>query len=364
MEKSAIAAVLHEKNHDYEMKQIQLGKLNDDEVLIKVSACGICHTDFVAENMLPLPAVFGHEGAGIVEEVGPSVRSLAVGDRVVMSYPSCGACDGCQQGQPFHCDHHMGLGFSGKRLDGTSTLAPESSEITASFFQQSAFATHSIANERNLVKIEGDFSDVLLAAIPCGVQTGAGSIINTFDINSRNSVAVFGVGAVGLSAIMAAKLCGASPIIAIDVVPSRLDLAMDLGATHVIDAREGDVSQKILSITKHGVHYSLETSANEQALNDSIACLATGGTSGMVIAPHFGEKYPFSPTTIFHGAKTLKGIVQGSSIPGQFLPNVLRWHQDGNFPIDKMIQEYKFNEINKAAADTKSGEVIKAVLTM
>lgn len=364
MTKTTTAAVVSEPQGKFTFETVELDDLRHDEILLRNEASGICHTDFVAQNIMPLPGVLGHEGAGIVEAVGKGVSRVKPGDRVIVSYPSCGTCHGCLKGQTYFCDNHIPLGFRGTRLDGSHTIKLEGKPISGAFFQQSSFATHSIAIERNVVPVTSDRSAEMLAAIPCGVQTGAGSILNTFKVGPKDSLAVFGAGAVGLSAVMAGKLVGASPLIAVDVVEERLQLALEMGATHVLNAKDGNVAERIQEIAPHGVCYSLETSANEQALNDAIACLSQGGECGMVIAPHFGEKYPFSPTEVFKRAVNLRGIIQGSSVAQTFLPTLLELNQQGRFPYERMITLYDFEDINKAVAETKAGKAIKAVLKM
>lgn len=204
----------------------------------------------------------------------------------------------------------------------------------------------------------------MLAALACGVQTGAGAILNTMKVGPRDSLVVFGAGAVGLSAIMAGRLAGASPLIAVDIVEERLNLALELGATHTLNAREGNVEARIREIVPRGVDFTFETSANEQALNDAITSLGMGGQCGIVIAPHFGQKYPFSPTEILSHAATVRGIIQGSALPNTFLPKLIALHQQGRFPYDRLITTYAFEDINKAFEDTKAGRAIKPVLKM
>ena len=364
MTTTATAAVVREPQGQFTFETIELDDLRSDEILVRNQASGICHTDFVAQNIMTLPAVLGHEGAGVVEAVGSGVSRVKPGDRVIVSYPSCGTCHGCLQGQPYFCDHHIPLGFGGTRLDKTHTIKLSGQSISGAFFQQSSFATHSITVDHNVVPVTGDQTAEMLAAIPCGVQTGAGSILNTLKVGARDSLAVFGAGAVGLSAVMAGKLSGAMPLIAIDVVEERLNLALELGATHVLNAKDGEVAARIKEIAPQGVRYSLETSGNEQALNDAIACLSTGGECGMVITPHYGEKYPFSPTEVFRRAANLRGIIQGSSVPKTFLPMLLKLNQQGRFPYERLIAVYDFEDINKAVAETKSGKAIKPVLKM
>ena len=356
------AAVIHEPQGKFVIETVVLDDLRDDEVLVRNEASGICHTDFVGINLLTLPAVVGHEGVGIVEAVGSAVSYVKPNDRVIMSYPSCGCCLQCKTDQPYHCDQHIPLGFNGVRMDGSSTMSLNGAPLSGAFFQQSSFANHSIASEHNLIKIGSSYPSELLASIPCGVQTGAGSVLNTFKVKKNQSIVIFGAGAVGLSAVMAAKLVGASPIIAVDIISERLNLALEFGATHIINATSADVAEQVKDILPHGAKYTLETSANEQALEDAITSVKTGGECGMVIAPHFGEKYPFSPTEIFKRAANLKGIIQGSSIPRKFLIELLELNKKGLMPFDKMTKTYDFTDINKAVHDTKSGKTIKSVL--
>ncbi|WP_126453209.1 NAD(P)-dependent alcohol dehydrogenase [Sulfuriflexus mobilis] len=360
----ATAAVVHEANGPFSFEDVEIEDLRSDEVLVRIEASGICHTDLVAQRLTPLPAVFGHEGAGIVEAVGSAVSRVKKGERVIISYPFCGMCASCMEGHPYHCDDHMSLGFAGTRHDGSHTIKSSSGPMSGAFFQQSSFASYSITPERNVIPVGADHMPAMLAAIPCGVQTGAGSILNTLKVGPKEGLAVFGAGSVGLSAIMAGKLVGASPLIAVDVVEERLNLAYELGATHVINARDGDVVARILEIAPKGVNFSLETSANEQALNDAIGCLSTGGQCGMVIAPHFGETYPFSPTEIFRRAASLKGIIQGSSVPNTFLPKLIEFNRQGRFPYDRLITTYDFSDINRAIDEMKNGKTIKPVLLM
>jgi aryl-alcohol dehydrogenase len=255
----------------------------------------------------------------------------------------------------------MALGFSGRRLDGSRTMETAQQSISGAFFQQSSFATHSVIPARNLIRVDDDVDPVLRAAIPCGVITGAGSVLNTFRISPQESLAVFGAGTVGLSAIMAAKLAGVRPLIAIDVLQERLDLALEFGATHGVRA-DGDVARQIRDIAPKGVDFTLETSGNETALNEAIMSLKTGGRCGMVIAPHMGRKYPFSTSEIFKRAVALEGIIQGSCVPRTFLPHVLRWIRDGRLPVNRLIGTYTFDEINRAFRDAREGKVVKAVI--
>ena len=358
------AAVISEPQGMFSLESVELDDLRPDEVLVRNEASGICHTDLVAQKMMALPAVMGHEGAGVVEAVGRGVQRVKPGDRVIVSYPWCGACPECMEGKPYYCKEHMPLGFGGTRLDGSATMKVGGESLSAAFFQQSSFATHSITLERDVVPVSGDHTAEMLAALPCGVQTGAGSILNTFQAGAKDSLVIFGAGGVGLSAVMAGHLVGTSPLVVVDIIPDRLELALELGATHVIDAREGSVAEKIREILPLGADYTYETSGNEQALNDAIESLKTGGECGIVIAPNFGEKYPFSPTEIFRRAASLRGIIQGSAVPNTFLPKLLELNRAGRFPYERLIKTYAFEDINKAVEDFNVGRAIKPVLLM
>lgn len=234
--------------------------------------------------------------------------------------------------------------------------------ISGAFFQQSSFATYSIVAENNIVQPTRPSPPELLAAVPCGVQTGAGAVLNTFRPGAGDSLAVFGVGTVGLSAIMAGRLVGAYPLVAIDINDKKLQLATELGATHAVNPKTEEALPRLMDIQPGGMNYTLETSANEAALECAIQCLSTGGTCGMVIAPNMGKKYPFSPSEVFRRAANLQGIIQGSSVPQTFIPRLLDLQQRGVFPFDRLIRKYRFDEINAAFDDIRKGNVVKPVL--
>jgi aryl-alcohol dehydrogenase len=362
---NTVAAVYSQPEASFALECVTLDALRDDEVLVRNHASGICHTDVLAQSRVALPAVLGHEGAGVVEAIGPRVTRVRVGDRVVVSYPWCGACSPCHEGEPFHCDQHMSLAFGGGRPDGSKPLSfHDGRPLSSAFFQQSSFARHSITTERAVVPVRDGGGYDRLAALACGIQTGAGSVLNTFRVGPLDGLAVFGVGAVGMSAVLAGKVAGAWPLIAIDVLQERLELAKELGASHVVHAARGNVRDAIREIAPKGVRYALETSGVQQSLDDAIACLSTGGECGMVIAPHLGRAYPFSPSEVFTRAASLRGIIQGSAVPATFIPKLLDLQRQGRFPYERLITQYRFEDINKAFADVKNGRAIKPVLLM
>ena len=361
---SAIAAVVRQPGREIVLERVELDALLDDEVLVRVQACGICHTDAKFQAMVPLPGVFGHEGTGIVEETGAAVSLVRRGDRVIISYPWCGTCESCRRAEPYRCKDISRLKFSGRRDDGSQTIRLDGSTISSAFFQQSSFATCAIALEHALVPVEGDPAPELLAALPCGVQTGAGAVLNAFAMGAEHSLVMFGVGTVGLSAIMAARAVGVSPRIAIDINPSRLECAMELGATHALDARDGDVPGRVRRWLPGGASHALESSTTATALADAIECLGQGGKVGVFSAPPRGETFPFSTRGLFERVGSLHGIIQGFAVPRTFLPRLIAMQQAGEFPYERLITTYDFADINRAFAELEAATVVKPVLIM
>lgn len=361
----ATAALLRSPDAPFELTPVELDGLQPDEILVDIEACGICHTDIGSRHIVPTPSVLGHEGAGRVEAVGKAVTDLKPGDRVILSYGHCGHCPECESGQAFQCERGVEANFTGKRLDRPSPISISGEgRVSAAFFQQSSFATKAVALARSAVKVDTDLPAHALAPLGCGVLTGAGSVINTLGVRPGEPLGVWGAGAVGLSAILAGILVGANPLIAIDIVPSRLDLARELGATHTIDAREGDVASRLRDIAPRGLRHALETTSNEHALNDALASLGMGGTCGIVNVPRGGEAYPLALAPVFFTASALKGVFFGSSLPRTLLPRLIGLHEAGRFPFDRLIRTYPFAEINQAMADSENGSVIKPVLVM
>lgn len=334
-----------------------------DEVVVRLVACGVCHTDLFAPRRAALPAVFGHEGAGVVEAVGTAVTGLGPGDRVVLTFGSCGACRNCRDGAPAYCMNGHELQFGGTRADGSATLASPAGAVHGAFFQQSSFATHALATARNVIRIPDALPLELAAPLGCGVQTGAGAVLNTLGCGPGSSLAVFGVGSVGLSAVMAAGIARCEPIIAIDILPARLDLAVELGATHVIDARAGEVAAEIRDLTHGGADFSVETAGAEQSFRDAIDCLARLGTCGLCTVPKLGAPIEFSPLSILKG-RTVTGVLEGSSVPAEFIPRLAALHLDGVFPYDRLVSFYDFTELPRALADAEAGRAIKPVVRM
>jgi aryl-alcohol dehydrogenase len=347
-------AVLRSKGVPLKIESLELEGPRDDEVLVRIVASGICHTDIDfcdTWDSADVPVVLGHEGSGVVEQVGKTVRGVAPGDHVVLSYQSCGRCGQCRSGHPTDCEFFYEANFGFQRLDGSNAL--QRSGVRGHFFGQSSFATLVLATKRNLVKVPEDLPLEVLAPLGCGMQTGAGTVMNSLKVMNAASLAVFGTGAVGLAAIMAAHIVKADPIIGVDIKPARLQLASELGATHVIDNRHEDVAAQIATITGNGVDYVIETTGNWKMNRLAIEVLNPGGTVALLT----GE----SGTSLPEGRKTL-GIIQGDAIPQRFIPKLIRLYRKGQFPFDRLVEFYDFSQINKAIADAKRGDTIKPVL--
>tara|TARA_R110001592_G_scaffold190887_1_gene436932 strand:+ start:5870 stop:6976 length:1107 start_codon:yes stop_codon:yes gene_type:complete len=362
------AAVVREKGGPFLIEEVELDEPRHDEIIVRNFATGICHTDLVIRDQflpIPLPAVLGHEGAGVVEKVGVSVSKVKPGDRVVMSFHACGHCHPCAEGDPAYCDGFMQNNFSGKRVDGSGSVYLDGEEISANFFQQSSFATHSLVTERNIVKLSSDTSDeslALFAPLGCGIQTGAGAVLNSLAVKAGSSIVVFGAGTVGMSAIMAAKLAGCGTIVAVDINPERLELAKELGATHVVNGKDADAVEFVQALTK-GADYSLETTASPIVLRQAVECLHVRGVCGSVGLPPAGTEVTFDMVSILFG-RTLKGIIEGDSVPDVFINRLIDLYEQGKFPFDRLIKHYDFADINTAVRETEEGGVLKAVLHM
>lgn len=345
------------------IETLELDTPRTDEVLVRLVACGVCHTDLFAPLRFALPAVFGHEGAGVVEAVGSAVTRFRPGDRVVLTFGSCGRCANCSHGAPAYCAHGHELQFGGSRGDGSGTYVGSDAAVRGAFFQQSSFATYALATERNTVHIPDELPLELAAPLGCGIQTGAGAVLNTLACRPGSSLAVFGAGSVGLSAIMAAQLAGCAQVVAVDILPGRLSLAQDLGATHVVDAREGNVVERIRELTGGGANYSIETAGAEQTFRDAIDCLARLGVCGLCTVPKLGEPIEFSPLAILKG-RTVTGVLEGSSVPDEFIPRLARLHLEGKLPYDRLVRFYDFADLPRALDDVQHARAIKAVVTM
>jgi aryl-alcohol dehydrogenase len=359
------AAVWRRERERVQIESLELDAPRDNEVLVRIVAAGICHTDLFAPALFPLPAVFGHEGAGIVERVGRGVTKVKPGDRVAMTFGSCGHCRVCHEGQPAYCEHGHDLQFSGRRPDGTTTLHDaHGGPVHGSFFQQSSFATHALGSERSVVLLPDAMPLELAGPLGCGIQTGAGAVLNSLAAEAGSNIAIFGVGSVGLAAVMGARIAGCHRVIAVDVNVERLELAREFGATDVLDATLGDVVERIRGLVPRGVHYSLETAGHVQTMDDAINCLARRGTCALVTVPNLGAPFEWSPVNLLLGGRRLVAVLEGDSIPDVFIPRLAQFYLDGRLPVGRLTREYDFRDIGAALDDAHAARSIKPILRM
>jgi aryl-alcohol dehydrogenase len=361
------AAVCREGSPAFTIENATLEAPRAGEVLVRVVGAGVCHTDMAVRDRqlpVPLPVVLGHEGSGVVEAVGEGVTSVAPGDPVVLSFASCGQCPNCADHAPAYC-YGFGLhNFSGGRADGSTAIATDSGAVHSHFFGQSSFATHALATERNVVKVPEDARDVpleLLGPLGCGIQTGAGAVLNAMAVKPGRSLAVFGAGAVGLSAIMAARIAGADPIIAIDLHDNRLALARELGATHTIKG-DGDVAAELAALCPQGLNYAFDTTGLARLIELAFGLIAPRGILGLVGASDADAMLHFNETALMGGGKRVMGILEGDSDPQTFIPELIGHYRAGRFPFDRLVETFPFEAINDAFAAGESGRVIKPVL--
>jgi aryl-alcohol dehydrogenase len=325
------AAVVREQEQPFEVEELELEEPQAGEVLVRVVATGMCHTDLIVRDQwypVPLPVVLGHEGAGVVERIGDGVTKLEPGD-----------------------------------LDGSNALSKDDEPVHDRFFGQSSFATYAIATERNAIKVRDDVPLELLGPLGCGIQTGAGGVMHSLAPEAGTSIAVFGAGAVGMSAVMAARIVGCATIIATDVIPERLELARELGATHTINANESEnVVEEVQGITDGGANCTLETSAVPAVLRQAVEALAPTGVCGIIGAAPLGTEVSLDMNDLLIPGKVVRGIVEGDSVPDVFIPRLVNLYAQGRFPFDRLVQYYTLDEINKAAEDAEKGATLKPVL--
>jgi aryl-alcohol dehydrogenase len=361
------AAVCRPGSDLFRMEELTIEDPRPDELLVRFTATGLCHTDLeVAAGFMPtpFPVVAGHEGAGVVEVVGSAVTGFSPGDRVVASFSFCGSCRNCLSGQPAYCPDHFSLNFGAQRADGSVGLRDASGNpVRDHFFGQSSFADYGLCRPSSLIRMPATAPpDHILAPLSCGVITGAGAVWNALKVTAGNTVAVFGAGAVGLSAIMAAAAVGADRIIVSDIHSSRLDLALHLGATDVFDASDGAGAEQVRELTGGvGVDFSVESSGVPDVMTQAVESLAPLGSAAILGIPPNGAELRTNAFALLEG-RTVTGCIVGHQAPAVLVQRVLRLHGKGSFPFEAMIRTYALNDIDKAVDDARSGAAVKPVL--
>jgi aryl-alcohol dehydrogenase len=361
------AAVVRAPAAPMSLEALELAAPRDEEILVRLVATGVCHTDIAMRDQAfpaPQPIVLGHEGAGVVVETGRYVADVVPGDHVVMSYNSCGHCPSCRADQASYCHDFFGYNFAGQRPDGTSPLSKGDETIHGNFFGQSSFASYALCHPRNVVKVRKDAPLELLGPLACGVQTGAGGVINALKVGVGDSLAVFGVGSVGLSAVMAGKLVGATTIVAIDIHKERLALARDLGATHTLDGADPDLVARIVAATGGGAMFAFDTTGVPAVIRKAMDSLAMRGECGTVGAAPLGTEVTLDLMGLMTAGRKFRGIVEGDATPQAFIPVLIDLYMQGRFPFDKLVTFYPFAKINDAIHDSETGKVVKPIVRM
>jgi len=361
------AAVVRDADRGFELEQVRLDAPRADEVLVRLVATGICHTDLGVARAVTSPRVLGHEGAGIVERVGDSVTGVKAGDKVILTFASCGDCDKCLGGAPAHCRSFLPLNMAGARHDGSLTLnGAEGEPIAGSFFGQSSFAQYALTGPRNLVRVPDDTPEDLLrilGPLGCGIQTGAGAVLNSLRVRAGSSMVIMGAGGVGLSALLAGLAAGCATIVVADLNPDRLALARELGATATVNVADADALDQLRAATGGGADYSVETSGAAAAVRLAVDVLDVGGVAGLVGLGRPGAEIVLDHATLGFG-RSVVGIVEGDSVPQTLIPALLRLHRAGRFPFERLVTLYPFDEFQRAVNDSIAGNAIKAVVVL
>lgn len=358
------AAVVAAESGPFRVEQLSLAEPRSTEVRVRNVATGICPADVAVRDgrfSMGLPAVLGHEGAGVVEAVGDDVTAVEPGHHVVLSFDHDGTCRNCREGAVTYCSRFADYNFAGARGDDGSTPLTRNGDPVGLFFGQSSLATHSIASERQVVPVPDGLPLELLGPLGCGIQTGSGAVMNTLDPDPGAAIAVFGVGAVGLSAVMGAVVTGCTTIVAVDILEERLETAKRLGATHTVNADETtDLVGAVRGLAGGGVDYSLDTTSAPDVVRQAVRSTRVPGTCGLLgTSPAEEPSLDMGPIL---GGRTVRGISQGDSIPSVFIPRLVDLHRQGRFPFDELLTFYDFTEVNRAVEDLAAGRSIKPVV--
>lgn len=361
------AAVTRQPHQPFSLETLDLDEPREPEVLVEIRGVGLCHTDIAARDGvygLPYPGVLGHEGSGVVVAVGSGVTSVAVGDPVALSFGSCGECRTCTTDRPAYCEHFTEHNYIGSRPDGSNALSLDDEPVHGHFFSQSSLATHAVAHERNVVKVDTELDVALLGPLGCGIQTGAGAVMNSMACRAGSALVVLGAGPVGLAAVMGGVLQECGSIVVVEPVTSRRELAHSLGATATVDPLDGTLADSLAEALPQGADYVFDTTGRVDVITAAIGATAVNAVVGLVGVPaDFSVDLPVNIVATMQKGLTVRGIVEGDSDPQVFIPELLRHHAAGRFPFDRLITLFPLTDINAAVEAQHKGEVTKVVLT-
>lgn len=359
------AAIVAERDAPFCVEEVELDEPRAGEALVRIVATGICHTDGLAQHgdlPFPTPGVLGHEGAGVVEAVGPGVDCVRAGDHVVIGWPWCGRCCNCLEGQPRYCLRLGDLVAGGCRDDGSTAISGlDGSAVHSHFFGQSSFATHSIVNASALVVVPSEAPLELLGPLACGIGTGAGAILNALRPPIGSSLVVFGVGSVGLAAVMAARCTGATTIVAVDRHAHRLALAQEFGATDVVDVTRTDPVDAVKEICNGPADFSLECTGVVPVLRQAADVVGMRGTCGIVGGAPANAEFALDHLTTLWG-KRVVGILGGEGRSETLIGSLIELNAQGRFPYERLVATFALDDVNEALAASYAGDVLKPVL--
>lgn len=360
------ALVVEGPGGDFVPTELEIDGPRDDEVLVRMVATGLCHTDLSLRDTLPaemFPRVFGHEGAGVVQQVGAAVEGVAEGDHVVLSFASCGSCAACSAGKVGYCSETFMLNYMGMRGDGSTTYSRGSAPVYGSFFGQSSFAQHAVVHHSSCVVVDPALDLTRIAPYGCGFQTGAGAMLNVLAPAAGDSVVVYGVGAVGLAAVAAGRSVGAD-VIAVDLAESRRTAAARLGARVVDPAALGDQSlvDHLRELTGGGARGAIDTTAVPAVLTEAIKALGPQGTLVVLGLDMTTPEFTVDAVDLLQGGKVVRGSIEGESVPRVAIPQLLELAATGSFDLDPLIATFPFTQVTAAIDAVTRGEVVKPVL--
>ena len=348
------------------IEELDLEPPGEGEILIKIRAAGLCHSDLSTINgdrPRQMPMVLGHEAAGEVMETGPGVRDLAVGDHVILVFvPSCGHCLPCMEGRPALCEPGFKANGAGTLLSGETRLK-RGGERVWHHVGVSAFAEYAVVSRQSVVKIDRTLPFEEAALFGCAVITGAGAVINTAKVSPGTTVAVVGLGGVGLMSMLAARLSGCRQIVAIDMLDDKLALAKQLGATHTVSAKDPKCVEHVKDLTQGGVDFAFEMASSVKALELAYKITRRGGTTVTASLPHPTHTMALPGTNLVAEERTVKGSYVGSCVPARDIPRFISLYQQGLLPVDRLMSErIGFGDINAAFDKLADGATVRQIL--
>jgi Zn-dependent alcohol dehydrogenase len=349
------------------IEEVELGPPGRGEVCVRILAAGLCHSDLSVINgsrPRPLPMVLGHEAAGEIVELGEGVEDLSVGDPVVFSFvPICGHCEPCATGRPALCERGASANAAGELLAGGRRWKDTTGQPLRHHLGVSAFADYVVASSRSVVRVDSDLSPEIAALFGCAVLTGVGAIVNTAKVSPGESVAIFGLGGVGLASLLGARCSGAYPVIAVDVNPEKLALAVTLGAHHALDARSENLIETLRQITQGGVHYAIESVGNEGVLAQAYSATRRGGTTISIGLAAPDRTLSIPSVSLVAEERTIKGSYMGSSVPSRDLPRFVALYRAGLLPVDRLLtHRLRLEDLNEGFDRLARGEAVRQIV--